>query len=183
MKRHAWNIAAFVWGFAEGTLFFIVPDVLLSWIGLKQVARPAAIACVFAALGAAVGGVVMYLWSASAPQAAQDAVLAVPAISNAMAESAFAHMRENWFTATLAGPLSRTPYKVYAIYAPHVGAPLWAFAIASIFARLPRFLVVSLGTALIRRWLEPRVGLARLTWVYAIVWIVFYAAFFALTPG
>ena len=45
-------------------MFFIVPDVLLSYIGVKRGPRAAALASIFAALGAAVGGVIMVAWSA-----------------------------------------------------------------------------------------------------------------------
>jgi len=183
MKRHALTIAAFVWGFAEATLFFLVPDVLLSYAGLKHGPRRAAIASLFAALGAGLGGAFMFAWSAHAPEAARAAVLAVPAISAAMAEHAADAMAENWFLATLAGPLSSTPFKLYAILAPAAGASLPAFALAGVAARLPRFLVVSIGVALagqgLARWLSERQRL----WLLIGAWLLFYAAFFALMPN
>lgn len=184
MKRHAWNVAAFAWGLAEGTLFFIVPDVVLSYIALRFGLRRALTACFFAALGAASGGVIMYLWSAHDAAAAHAAVAAVPAISEDMIALARSDMlRTDWFSATLLGPLTRTPYKVYAILAPQLQAPLSWFAVASIFARLPRFLVVSAGIALVRHYLGPRIGEKRLTWALLGGWLLFYAAFFALTPN
>jgi membrane protein YqaA with SNARE-associated domain len=183
MKRHALNIAAFAWGFAEATLFFIVPDVLLSYIGLKRGAKAGAIASVAAAIGAGAGGVVMALWSLADPEAARAAVLAVPAISEAMAARAEAEMAENWFVATLLGPLSSTPFKVYAVLAPHAGASVPAFALAGIVARLPRFLVVAAGTALIARWLGRWLSERQLLWVLIGAWLLFYAVFFALMPN
>src|SRR5690606_22723656 len=129
LGRRAPNVAAFLWGLAEGTLFFFVPDVLLSFIGLRRDAKAAAIACGWAAIGAAMGGVIMFAWSIAAPEAAYAAVLAVPAVSAGMGAAALQAMQEQgWFIATLEGPLSRTPYKVYAVIAPHAGAPLWLFA-------------------------------------------------------
>jgi len=183
LRKHALDIAAFVWGVAEATLFFFVPDVLLSYVGLKRGVKHAARASVFAAVGAAVGGAVMYLWSARDPIAANNAVLAVPAISEAMAERAAEDMMMNWFDATLFGPLTSTPFKLYAVIAPHAGVPLWAFALASIAARLPRFLIVSIGVALIgralRRWLSER----QLLWLLIGAWLLFYAGFFAVMPN
>jgi membrane protein YqaA with SNARE-associated domain len=184
LKRHALDIAAFIWGVAEATLFFFVPDVLLSYIGLTRGIKAAARASIIAALGAVVGGVVMYLWSAGDPTAAREAVLAVPAISEEMVGRAAEAMRGDWFGATMLGPLSSTPYKVYAILAPHAGAaPLPLFALASIAARLPRFLIVGCGVALIgqglRRWLGDR----QLLWVLAGAWLLFYAVFFTLMPN
>lgn len=177
------NGAAVLWGVAEATLFFVVADVLLSFIGLKRGPKAAAIASLYAAAGAALGGIIMYLWSTDDPAGAYAAVLAVPAVSADMGEAAHAAMETHgWFAATLAGPLSQTPYKLYAVIAPHVGAPLWLFAAASVLARLPRFLIIGVGTALVGRWLGPRFG-QRLTWALALGWLLFYIAFFALTPS
>ena len=183
MRKHALDIAAFIWGVAEATLFFIVPDVLLSYIGLKRGAKDAARASLIAAIGAGIGGAIMYLWSASDPAAAREAVLAVPAISDAMAARAAEAMADNWFMATFLGPLSSTPFKVYAILAPYAGASLPAFAFAGIIARLPRFLIVSIGTAFIARVLTPRVSAQVQTWALAGAWVLFYAVFFALMPN
>lgn len=184
LRKHALDIAAFVWGVAEATLFFFVPDVLLSYIGLKNGVKDAARASVIAAIGASVGGSIMFVWSQADPAAARAAVLAVPAISEAMAERAADAMRGGWFMATMLGPLSSTPYKLYAVLAPHVsGATLLPFALASIFARLPRFLVIGCGVALIGRWLEPKVGRRALLWVLVGAWMAFYAVFFTLMPN
>jgi hypothetical protein len=184
VKKHALDIAAFVWGVAEATLFFFVPDVLLSYIGLKNGAKDAARASAIAAIGAGVGGAIMYAWSAADPAAARAAVLAVPAISEAMLTRAAEAMREDWFLATLLGPLSSTPFKVYAILALHAGGTtLPAFALAGVIARLPRFLIVSVGTAFIARVLSPRVSAQVQTWLLAGAWLAFYAVFFALMPN
>jgi hypothetical protein len=183
LRQHALDIAAFIWGVAEATLFFFVPDVLLSYIGLKRGAKDAARASLIAAIGAGLGGALMAAWSLSDPAAARAAVLAVPAISEAMAQSAAAAMADNWFIATFLGPLSSTPFKLYAILAPYAGASLPAFALAGVAARLPRFLVVSIGVALIGRVLTPRVSAQAQTWLLAGAWVLFYAVFFALMPN
>lgn len=183
LRRHALDIAAFIWGVAEGTLFFFVPDVLLSYIGLKRGVGAAARASVIAAFGAALGGVIMYVWSLNNFELAYDAVLAVPAISAAMAERALAGMSENWFLATLLGPLTSTPFKLYAILAPAAGAPLPLFALASIAARLPRFLLVSAGVSLIGRGLGRWLSDRQLLWLLIGAWLLFYAAFFTLMPN
>jgi hypothetical protein len=101
-----------------------------------------------------------------------------------MAEAAAADMAaQGWFAATFAGPLSSTPFKLYAILAPQAGAGLASFAAASALLRLPRFLVVSIGVALLGRWLEPRLGAQRLVWALAAAWVGFYAAFLTLMPN
>jgi membrane protein YqaA with SNARE-associated domain len=182
-RPNLFDLAAFVWGFAEASLFFIVPDVLLSYVGLKRGAKAAAMASLYAAIGAGLGGALMFAWSTANADVARAAVLAVPAINEAMATEAAASVEmHGWFLATLLGPLATTPYKLYAILAPHEGAPFLLFAAASILARLPRFLIVGAGVAFIGRWLEPWLG-ARLIWVLAGAWVIFYVAYFATHPS
>ena len=54
---------AMAWGFAEATFFFIIPDVFLTYIALKNW-RQATRACFWALGGALIGGAVMYAWGA-----------------------------------------------------------------------------------------------------------------------
>jgi membrane protein YqaA with SNARE-associated domain len=184
LRKHALNLAAFLWGVAEATLFFFVPDVILSYIGVRQGPRAAAKASLIAAIGAATGGVIMYLWSQADPAAARAAVEVVPAISAEMIARAQVAMSGDWFGATLFGPLTSTPYKVYAILAPSSGVPVWAFALASIIARLPRFLGVGIGVALIAAYLRRRKLPERtILGILAGCWVVFYLVFFALMPN
>ena len=183
LRKHALDVATFIWGVAEATLFFFVPDVILSYIGLKRGVAAAARASIIAATGASVGGVIMYLWSTNDPAMAREAVLAVPAISEAMVHHAEQVMAENWFLATFLGPLTSTPFKVFAILAPHAGASLPAFALAAIAARLPRFLIVSISVSLIGRFLSRWLSERQLIWVFIGAWLVFYAVYFALMPN
>jgi membrane protein YqaA with SNARE-associated domain len=183
VKQHALAIAAFVWGVAEATLFFVVPDVLLSCIGLKHGARRGMASALSAALGATLGGVILYIWSTNDAEAALAAVSAVPAVSDAMIANAHGSMIHNWIAATFLGPLTATPYKVFAILAPHQGVPLAAFAIASVLARLPRFLIAATGAALAGRFLGRWLSQRQLTWVLIGAWLLFYAVFFALMPN
>jgi membrane protein YqaA with SNARE-associated domain len=53
------NLVALIWGFAEASLFFIVPDVWLSFAGREKLSKGIR-ACVFALAGALIGGAVMY---------------------------------------------------------------------------------------------------------------------------
>ena len=63
------------------------------------------------------------------------------------------------------------------------GASVPAFALASVLARLPRFLIVSIGVALIGRALSRWLSARRLFWLLIGAWLLFYAAFFALMPN
>ncbi|MDO9336605.1 MAG: hypothetical protein Q7T61_09410 [Caulobacter sp.] len=183
MERR-WSLAAVVWGVAEATLFFVVPDLLISYLAMTKGLRVGAWASLLAALGAAIGGAVIFLWSASDQASAHRAVAAVPAISETMIADAQTDIdRNGWFVAAMKGPLTSTPYKVYAVLAPRSGAPLAAFAPAALPVRLPRFLLVAAVFALIGRLLRGRVDRRILLAGFTSGWLLFYLWFWLVHPG
>ena len=137
-----------------------------------------------AAIGAGLGGAAMYAWSSRDPDAALRAVAAVPAVSTSMIVHASVDMdRDGWFLAALKGPVTSTPYKVYAMLAPSKGARLPVFAVAALPVRLPRFLFVAVCFAVFRHVLEGRVAPRWIQAGFGIGWLLFYAAFWASHPG
>jgi len=81
------------------------------------------------------------------------------------------------------GPLSGTPYKLYAVQATSAGIGFGMFMLISIPARLIRFLIVTIIShyvvAGLSRWLpfQKRGG------VLLTVWVVFYLFYFSMMPG
>jgi membrane protein YqaA with SNARE-associated domain len=167
------------WGFAEATIFFIVPDV---WIGLLALFswRAGLRAVIWAVAGALIGGALMYAIGAQVPPDRTARLLdAIPAISPAMIERVEAEMRERGPASMLLGPLQGTPYKIYARTAGMQEQPLIAFLLWSIPARGARFLLVALVAALYG-WLVRRIT-SRPAWLvgpYVLAWAIFYAAYF-----
>jgi hypothetical protein len=158
--------------------------VLISYVALKHGLRAGVIACLLAAVGAGIGGAAMYGWSARDPQAALGAVAAVPAVSTPMIVHASVQMdRQGWFAAALRGPVSSTPYKVYALLAPSKGASLPAFALGALPVRLPRFLLSALAFAAIRRLVAERIDARWLMSGFTAWWVLFYVWFWATHPG
>jgi hypothetical protein len=177
-------MAALLWGVAEASLFFIVPDLLISYLAMTRGFKAGAWASLFAALGAVVGGAIIFLWSAHDPLGAHRAVATVPAISEAMIAEAQADIDANgWFVAALKGPLTSTPYKVYALLAPRTGAPLAAFAPAALPVRLPRFLFVAAVFALIGQAIGRRLDRRILLAAFTSGWLLFYGWFWVAHPG
>jgi hypothetical protein len=174
--RPGWWLG-FLWGFAEGTLFFIIPDVLLSWASLTGAK------CGFKILGAIlagslVAGVCMYAWAASQPELSRSVVASVPFVRAKMFDKVQEDYRAQGISGMLKGPGSGIPYKVYAVLAPPVSNPI-TFALISIPARLER-LVTSwlLFTALgwfFGRWIRnhPRLTAA----FFAAFWMITYALY------
>jgi hypothetical protein len=171
-------VVAGLWGFAEATLFFIVPDLFLTFVAARRGLRKALFACGTTLAGALAGGIVMFYWGAGDPDGVLEVLAWVPAIDGEMLSAVREALDRQGYTAPLFGPLQGIPYKIYAAQAAEAGLdPLW-FLLASVPARLPRFILASLAAALVMRvigrWLELRARLGLLSGF----WILFYLAYF-----
>lgn len=167
-----------LWALAEATVFFIVVDVPIMALGIRAGVRKALLGAVLAAVVAAFGGAALWLWANTQPEAAKALVLAVPAIDTALVAKVFAQWDEGGALAMTIGSFSGEPYKIYALAAGTSGAgwgALTLFVLASILARLPRFLLV----AVVAGWAGPRLTArfgVRTVWTgFALAWAAFYA--------
>lgn len=174
MLRWPGTVLALVWGFAEGTLFFVLPDVPLSFTALFQVRR-ALLQLGAIMAGAVLAGAVMFTWSAHGPEA-RRAVGRVPLISPAMFERADRDFLQFGVWGANAGPVRGVPYKVYAVEAP-AHSTLWPFLLATIPARLWRLLIVWLAFATTGALLR-RLGRASLApRLHAVFWVLVYVIY------
>jgi len=176
------RLAALLWGLAEATVFFIVPDVLLSFLALDRPWR--AVRCCFHALaGALAGGLAMYLWGARDPAGAIALLERIPAIGPQMLQRVAREQQGEGTLALLLGPLSGTPYKTYAVLAGQAALPLPAFLLVSIPARLGRFLLVTLLAAGVGRLLQQRLSPGGRRLLLTAFWVRFYTAYFLHMGG
>ena len=166
--------AAFAWGVAEATLFFIVPDVLIGLIALHRL-RHGLLSALWSTAGAIVGGSVVFAF----PQAFQSVFPAVPGSDRAMmAEAARRFGADGWW-AVIAAPASGIPYKLYAAEFALRGSSLVALVAVTAVARSWRFL----GVALVCGAIGWRFGVVRAhprRWLAAYVafWIAVYAVYY-----
>jgi membrane protein YqaA with SNARE-associated domain len=174
--------AAGAWGLAEATLFFIVPDVLLTWAALRE-PRAALRACVPALAGALLGGIVMWGWGLTHNVSAVAALDYVPAISPQMIESVKMDLLDRGPLAVLLGPPTGTPYKVYAVQAGHIGMSLMVFLLVSIPARAVRFVLLAALAGGISHWIGPRLPFSSKRLILTILWIAFYGRYFTIMPN
>ncbi len=166
------------WGLAEATLFFIVPDVLLTLIALlvadqqpRRGLRIALAACLVAALGAAAGGALMVTLAASHPEMTTRMLLGVPGISGATFEKVGHLLGGGQIAGMLQGAFLGVPYKVFAA---ETGLSVMAFVVATPLVRLPRFVL-----AVLAAWAFARVTRARLKRpARLIVWLAFWCIFY-----
>jgi membrane protein YqaA with SNARE-associated domain len=167
------------WGFAEATLFFVVPDV---WIGLLALFswRAGLRAVAWAIIGALVGGALMYEVGTQFDRDRSARLLeAVPAISPLMIERVEEEMRERGPASMLLGPLRGTPDKIYTRTAGLQEQPLNAVLLWTIPARGARFVLVA-AVAALYGWLVRRIT-PRTGWLlgpYLLAWVTFYACYF-----
>ena len=173
------QIAAFVWGFAEATLFFIVPDVLLSAIGRRSI-RAGLRATIPAMLGAMLGGLVMYAVGRGSPSFADSFFTRVPAIHPALIERVQSQISAQGSVAILLGPTAGIPYKIYAVEWGARKENAVVLALISIPARGIRFVlsvILAGGIArLIAPWTHRRAKM-EIT-ILVLFWISFYTFYF-----
>ncbi len=172
-------LVAGVWGFAEATLFFIVPDVWLSIVALRD-RRAALLACAAAVAGALTGGVVMYEWGSRDPASASAVLAAVPAVARPMIDAVRNSLASTGLLSLFVGPPTGTPYKIYAVQSGAMGASLPLFLLVSIPARGVRFLLVALAASWASRRPLASWTLFRKRVAAIALWVVFYATYFAV---
>jgi membrane protein YqaA with SNARE-associated domain len=172
---------ALTWGFAEATVFFIVPDVFLSWLALRDYRR-ALVACLWAVGGALLGGIALWQLGSGQAEDVRAVFVALPAIDINLVQSVRQQLEANGLIALFFGPISGTPYKLYALEAGQLGIRWDAFILVSIPARLIRFLLVSMVVGAISQALAGRCSLKTRQALLAASWAGFYAWYFSVMP-
>ncbi|KAB1643420.1 hypothetical protein [Gulosibacter chungangensis] len=119
------------------------------WITRTALKSPrAGVAAAFSALaGALAGGIATYVWGRKTGRADSKRLLRkLPAISGQMIENAEAELSRVGNRGMLWGPLRGVPYKIYARASGLQKRSFMGFLAWSVPARIPRFLLVVLGT-------------------------------------
>ena len=176
-----WLVAAAAWGLAEATLFFIVPDVLLTWLAAfrPRIAWPALAACL---AGALAGGVVMYLAAVDSPGRMRVLLDAVPAVSGGLVEETGAALEADYGRQMLRAGFSGVPYKILAVQSGAQERGLATFLGWSVPARLSRWVLIVLLARGVAGVVRTRVANAdRVLWaLWAAGWGIVYVVYFAV---
>ncbi|MDJ0808552.1 MAG: hypothetical protein QNJ01_00540 [Desulfobacterales bacterium] len=176
------NLAAGLWGLAEATLFFVVPDVWLSLAGRRRL-KTGLQACLWALAGALAGGALVYAWGVYDRPGALAVIEKVPAISPAMVARVATQLTDHGVLVIFMGPLTGTPYKLYAAQAAdaHIG---WiVFMLVSVPARGIRFVLVTAGVHFLFQRLVPARVRAHDTALILSAWGIFYGYYFVEMSG
>jgi hypothetical protein len=173
------GLLAALWGFAEATLFFLVPDVLLTWLAINLPLRGLR-GCYWALGGSLVGALLMIGWASAAPEAARSALLLVPGISPPLIETVRAQLVAEGLPALFLGPVQGIPYKVYVVESVALGLSPTMLLLVSVPARLLRFLLVTLLAIGLARGPLRRLSTRTLRILHVVCWVVFYGVYFVV---
>ena len=168
---------AALWGFAEATLFFIVPDVLLSGLALFSLKR-ALLASLSAALAATLGGLLVFTCATQFPLETREVFLKVPGISEATFATVDRLLQNGLYAGMLEGAFSGVPYKTFAAEAGSRGLSPVAVALLSPAARLPRFVTIVLITFALSKMIGTRLSHRVKVVVLLVLWSLFYIVYF-----
>ncbi|NNF89549.1 MAG: hypothetical protein HKM97_13555 [Acidimicrobiia bacterium] len=168
---------AFGWGFAEAVLFFVIPDVFLTFCAVRFGLRRSFRLALLATAGAVVGGLLVYGWAGVHPASAYAAMELLPGIDATMVETVRTDVATHGAAALLAGPWQGTPYKVFAAASGDLGLSPVGLALLTIPGRLARFLV-SIAVAAYLRWFLTRwISQDAMISLWAAFWILVYTAY------
>jgi membrane protein YqaA with SNARE-associated domain len=179
LPNRASEAVGFLWGLAEATLFFIIPDVFFTLVALFSFRQSAKVLMAVLA-GAVVGGSIMYAAGEAAPRRSEAAVLKVPFVSPSMLARTRSDLAKYGIWTMAKGPWIGLPYKLYAIQGSRYARwPL--FLITTAVARMGRFVFLWLVAVLAGRLFHkpianrPRVAIA----IHAAIWIVNYIVYWS----
>jgi hypothetical protein len=170
---------AFLWGLAEGTWFFVVPDVYIVFVALFCWRRGLLVALSSVA-GSMVGGALMYALAAQGGATMAGWLTQVPLISPQMVETVAQRMQADGLRAMVNGPLGGVPYKVYAVQAGRQSLPWLPFLVVTIPARLERLLPVAIAGAIsgvrYKKLIRHHTKLALC--MYVLLWVGVYVFYY-----
>lgn len=180
---------AFLWGWAEATWFFVVPDVWLSFTVLWGY-RTCLVSVLAALAGALVGAIHFYLLDPSAREALLHWWQICPGYAEAMQAAVSQHLLQG--PQGLAyGPWLGIPYRLYLYQSHAQGLALSAVLWHTLWARIPRLILAPLVTAPISALLSGQAqslgleasGKRLLATLFALAWVgIYFDYWFVYVP-
>lgn len=170
----------FWWGLAEGTFFFVVPDVYISLATLFSLSAGAT-AWGFSILGSLVAIPLIHLLVVVLGIDYLAVLEGIPAISAPMIGQVIARLGEDGLPYTPLLVLGGVPLKVYGGAAFSLGFPLASVMVWTVFARivriLPTYAIAGGARLLFGHRIDARPG----PWLALFLgaWVTFYAFYFS----
>ncbi len=172
------RLISFLWGAAEASFFFVVPDVWLSRVALTSL-RAAFLNVLIAVLGALIGGIIVYFVGGYAFETVRFLINFIPAVHTEMVDRVGVDVQERSFLLSMIdASVSGVPYKIYALWAGHLNISLPVFLLFTVIARSLRFIAVIILARGIVVVLMRHMSLETMLMVHIAFWSVFYVLYF-----
>jgi hypothetical protein len=172
-----------IWGAAEASFFFVVPDL---WLGLVGLLAPRRAGAAFAATiaGAVVGAAVLFGVSRSAGAAVEAYQAALPGLSSDQLTRARTELADHGLGVMVGFPFQGYPLKVGVHEAAQLDVDLSQVAVFAILNRLARVgpfvLLTTVAGTVLTLWIHRREALV--VTVYGTAWALFYGWYWLLRP-
>ena len=172
-------VIAFLWGLAEGLVFFVVPDVYVGFVAIFS-ASAGLSALVFSVIGSLVSAVVVFLVTPLLGKNLNHLLLHIPGISEKMIQGVVHALQTNGFLSLINAPLSGVPYKIYSVNAALQHFPLFQYLLWSIPSRLERILPVTIVALILGRLFKKNILAFTTIWIvgYALLWVIIYIFYY-----
>jgi hypothetical protein len=148
----------FLWGLMESLWFFVVPDVVISFLAIKGW-KPAVKSTLGAVFGAAMGCIILFALFFNLPAALENLISLwshLPGYYPKMFQVVNTHLQSDGVRGLLSGPSSGIPYRYYIYEALKLNLPLAGLLAWTPLARLQRIVIAPI-VVLILRFLLQRV--------------------------
>lgn len=147
-----------LWGIGEGTWFFIIPDIALSFFALKGW-KPALISTAATVIGAMVAAISLFSLFSLLPSSQLKIIQlwqSLPGFYPKMLEVATLHLKEQQGRGLLMGPNSGIPYRFYVLEAYKQGISLGDILLWTPIARLERIAVAPIVVLFLKFFLKKK---------------------------
>lgn len=173
------SLIGFSWGFAEGLVFFIVPDVYISFATLFS-PRAGIVAWLSSIAGSAVAVVVIFVLTAMLRLDYLGFLPSIPGISTGLVERVAERLAGAGLPYTASFIFTGVPLKLYVAVALSLGVSLGSVLLWTIFARIVRIAPTVVATAVIRRLFSRAIDARPGVWTALLVlfWFAFYVFYF-----
>lgn len=180
-------LVGFLWGLFEGTWFFVIPDIALSYFALRGW-KQALVSTVATILGAMLAAILLF-WAFSIFPATQSKIIqlwqSLPGFYPKMLEVAATHLHSENAKGLILGPNSGIPYRFYILEAYKQGISLFDLLSWTPIARIERIAIAPIVVLILKFLLKKKFtektvnrSLGVFIFIYWIAIYVWYWGFF-----
>lgn len=168
---------AFLWWFLEATFFFIIPDVLISFLWVFLFKRKFKL-IIFTVLWAVLWWLVTYsLWKYSILEIYDLSYIYL--INDTMISKVLSDVKD-WYLWIIISTIKWIPYKIQAITYWSLNIDVILFIFLSILARLPRFVITLFISLLIWKYFKKYIKKYIKTFIliFILFWLAIYYSYY-----